>query len=270
MRAASVADGDSLLLVRLIEGTGHVMLFSKGGKCIRFPLANVPEYGRNARGNMGINLANGDIVVDAVFAPEMDEAAEDDEAVTIDDDIVLDDDTVLDDDDDEVDELDEADEAAVDDTETTLLTVTENGYGSRTPFRAYRVQGRNGKGIRSFRTGPTTGGVVGAVEVRNEDQLMLVTNTGRVIRISAKSVPVTVSRAVKGVRLMRLEDEEVLVDIERLEEPTESEEELAAEGVEGAEAEAETAETSGPDDDSADPSAGDEVPPETDGDESDA
>jgi DNA gyrase subunit A len=131
--------------------------------------------------------------------------------------------------------------------ETTLLTVTENGYGSRTPFGAYRVQGRNGKGIISFKTGDTTGGVVGAVEVSGDDQLMLVTNTGRVIRISAGSVPVTVSRAVKGVRLMRLEDEEVLVDIERLEEPEEDEETVEAADADAEASETDASETDGPD-----------------------
>jgi DNA gyrase subunit A len=210
MRAAAVAEGDTLLLVRLVE-----------------------SYGRNARGNMGINLADGDYIVDALLAPAADEilTGEEDEEDEV---------SVSD-----VESLEEEVETA--EGETTLLTVTENGYGSRTPFGAYRVQGRNGKGIISFKTGDTTGGVVGAVEVSGDDQLMLVTNTGRVIRISAGSVPVTVSRAVKGVRLMRLEDEEVLVDIERLEEPEEDEETVEAADADAEASETDASETDGPD-----------------------
>ena len=101
--------------------------------------------------------------------------------------------------------------------ETTLLTVTELGYGKRTPFIQYRLQGRYGKGILSYRTSSTTGNVVGALEVADEDELMLVTDTGRVIRISANSVRM-VGRVSQGVRLMRLETDEKIVDIARIEE----------------------------------------------------
>jgi DNA gyrase subunit A len=221
MRATAVADDDHLLLVRFIDGPGHVMLFTRGGKCIRFPLDEVPEYGRTARGNLGMNLAEGDVIVDAVIAPadqaavagpaeeEEEEAAEPNEPV-------------------------EGAEPPPDEWESTLLTITENGYGSRTPFVAYRVQGRNGKGIISFRTAGAPGAVVGAVRVRADDELMLVTDSGRVIRIAANSVPVTVSRAVKGVRLMRLEDGEKIVDVARVEEPNELPEPRAAAPVEPA------------------------------------
>lgn len=196
MRATGVADDDELLVVRVIEPEeedAHVMLFTANGKCIRFPLTEVPSYGRSARGNLGINLAAGDEVVDAVVVRG--HLADEDEPV-----------------------LSEEDEAVLD---SSLLTVTSRGFGSRTPFEAYRVQGRNGKGIISFRTGADTGDVVGALEVQDDDQLMLVTNSGRVIRISAAGVRRTVSRAVKGVRLMRLEAGESIVDLAKLAEDDE-------------------------------------------------
>ena len=116
MRAAGVAEDDELLLVRMTDDqTAHAMLFSQGGKCIRFPLANVPSFGRSARGNLGIKLEEDDMVVDGIVVPAEDPTADGDTPPS-----------------------------------TTLLTVTEFGYGSRTPFEAYRVQGRNGKGILSF------------------------------------------------------------------------------------------------------------------------
>jgi DNA gyrase subunit A len=228
MRATGVAEGDELLLVRILDADCHIMLFTKEGKCIRFPLEAVPVYGRNARGNLGINLAEGDVVVDAVVAPpdeDAEVAGEEDEELEVEE---------------TVDADADAEELAEEDpSETTLLTVSELGYGSRTPFSAYRVQGRNGKGIISFRVGESTGSVVGAVPVSSDDQLMLVTDTGRVIRIDAASVRFTKSRNVKGVRLMRLEANERLVDIERVAEEDETEEVLEGEEVEATETDSE-------------------------------
>ena len=206
MRAVGISDDDALLVVRLVDDADvHLMLFSDAGKCIRFPLADVPEYGRTARGNLGMKLGDDDMVIDAVIAP----------ATEVD---------PTDSDDDELDDLPPVDDTAdttvdADDEpwQTTLLTVTSLGYGTRTPFGAYRVQGRNGKGILSFRCTDKTGPVVGAVEVSPADQLMIVTDTGRVIRFLAGSVRITLSRNVQGVRLMRLADGERVVDVERLE-----------------------------------------------------
>jgi DNA gyrase subunit A len=218
MRAAGVAEGDALVLVRVLDGIDrHVILFSRLGKCIRFPLGEVPSYGRTARGNFGMALAEGDAIVDIVLAPAdmgdaVAEAIEAADAADVPTEV-----TDTTEDDAEGDES--ADDEAVElSDDTTLLTVTENGYGSRLPFGQYRLQRRYGKGILSFRTGEATGNVVGAIEVHADDQLMLVTDTGRVIRIAASSVPARRTRPVKGVKLMRLEPGERVVDVERLEE----------------------------------------------------
>lgn len=219
MRATAVSDDDALLRVLLVEDLDqHVMLFSKRGKCIRFLLSDVPDYGRTARGNLGMKLVGDDVVVDAVLAPGG--VAIDDEDAPEDE--LLEAEAALEAAEEE-DGLQSQAEALAEPWETTLLTVTENGFGTRTPFEAYRVQGRNGKGIISFRTGTKTGDVVGAVEVRPDDQLMLVTDTGRVIRFLAGTVRVTASRNVQGVRLMRLAEDERVVDVERLEETDEDE-----------------------------------------------
>ncbi|HMV67111.1 MAG TPA: DNA gyrase subunit A [Myxococcota bacterium] len=215
MRACGVAEGDALVLVRVVDSAEyHVILFSRGGKCIRFGLDEVPEYGRPARGNLGMQLADGDEVVDVVLAPA--------DALPLDDAEDDEDDAPLEEEIEEVGEL----------TGSTLLTVTELGFGSRTDFHAYRPQRRNGKGILSFKIGDATGSVVGAIEVWPDDQLMLVTDTGRVIRFAAASVPVRRSRAVKGVRLMRLEPGERIVDLDRLEEPEEADDGPAEEPTE--------------------------------------
>ena len=105
--------------------------------------------------------------------------------------------------------------------ETKLLTVTQKAYGKRTGFDEYPTQNRNGKGVISIKTPPESGLVVGAVDVNEEDQLMLVTDTGRIIRIGVGEVS-TYGRNTRGVRMMRLQPNEIIVDMARLEEPEES------------------------------------------------
>jgi DNA gyrase subunit A len=228
MRATSVADGDELMLVRVLASDDkHVMLFSRQGKCIRFKLADVPEYGRAARGNMGMQLSDDDEIVDCVLAPADAIDGDEDDAAPLPEGV----EALADGVDAPVEvPVDEpaADEPAADEAgdaveeadvayDSMLLTVTSLGFGGRLPFQRYRLQRRYGKGILSWRTDDDTGPVVGAVEVRSIDQLMLVTDTGRVIRLGADSVPSRKTRPARGVRLMRLEAGERIVDVARLE-----------------------------------------------------
>jgi DNA gyrase subunit A len=90
---------------------------------------------------------------------------------------------------------------------TTILTVTKNGYGKRTQEDEYRVQGRGGKGIIDIKTTDRNGQVVGAVQVRDDDQVMLVTNGGMLIRMKVKDVSV-IGRNTQGVRLISLESQQ--------------------------------------------------------------
>ena len=95
------------------------------------------------------------------------------------------------------------------------------------------TRGRAGSGIIGHKVNDKVGEVVGAKMVNDEDQLMLVTDTGRVIRIAAGSISVVAGRASMGVKLMRLDDDERIVDIARIEDPDEEEGDLP-EGAEGA------------------------------------
>jgi DNA gyrase subunit A len=99
---------------------------------------------------------------------------------------------------------------------TTILTVTENGYGKRTQESEYRVQGRGGKGIIDIKTTERNGRVVGIAQVRDTDEVMLVTNGGMLIRMRVNEISV-IGRNTQGVRLISLESaEEKVTGISRL------------------------------------------------------
>jgi len=93
-----------------------------------------------------------------------------------------------------------------------LLVAGSNGIGKRTGFEEYRVQSRGGKGIITMRTGERTGDVVGALTVRESDELMLITNGGQMVRIRVSEVRET-GRNTMGVKLMDLREGETLQDI---------------------------------------------------------
>ncbi len=91
--------------------------------------------------------------------------------------------------------------------EGPILTVTENGYGKRTPVDEYRIQTRGGKGIITIKTTKRNGGVAGAAQVSDDDQVMIITNSGVLIRMRASDISV-IGRNTQGVRLIALESRE--------------------------------------------------------------
>lgn len=99
--------------------------------------------------------------------------------------------------------------------EASILTVTENGYGKRTSISDYRMQGRGGKGIFAIKTSERNGKVVGVLQVEDEDQVMLIANSGKVIRMPMDSIRV-IGRNTQGVRLINLDEEESVVALSML------------------------------------------------------
>jgi len=97
----------------------------------------------------------------------------------------------------------------------TVLTVTERGYGKRTPLEDYRVQRRGGQGIITIRTSDRNGQVIGVAQVVDDDDLMLITDGGKVLRCRVSGIS-TMGRNTQGVRMMDLEEGETLVAIARL------------------------------------------------------
>jgi DNA gyrase subunit A len=105
----------------------------------------------------------------------------------------------------------------------TVLTVTEHGYGKRTPLDEYRVQSRGGVGIISIHTSERNGHVVGVACVRGEDELMLITQQGKVLRMATSDIR-AIGRATQGVRLIGIEETDRVVSVARLVESDEDEE----------------------------------------------
>jgi DNA gyrase subunit A len=98
---------------------------------------------------------------------------------------------------------------------TQILTVTSNGYGKRTQASEYRIQNRGGSGIFTVKRTLKTGDVVGIKTVSEEDELMVISDKGKIIRLKAVDIPIQ-GRATQGVRLIALEEGERVVAVARL------------------------------------------------------
>jgi DNA gyrase subunit A len=99
----------------------------------------------------------------------------------------------------------------------TILTVSENGFGKRTPLDDYREQNRGGQGIITIKTTERNGQVVGILQVSDGDEIMLITSGGKMIRTRVAEIP-TMSRNTQGVRLMEPSEGERVVSVAKLEE----------------------------------------------------
>ena len=154
----------------------------------------------------------------------------------------------------------------------TLLTVCEKGYGKRTPTSDYPTKNRGGKGVITIKTSERNGKVVGLRIVTDEDDLMLITNGGKLIRMPVAGIP-TIGRNTQGVRLIRLEPDEQVVAMERMAEKEEGETEVSPEvAAARAEqqgqplAEEDLGEEAAADDEEEDDDTGEDDPPEDDSD----
>ena len=110
------------------------------------------------------------------------------------------------------------------DENTTLLTVTEKGFGKRTKSEEYRTQSRGGKGILTLKITPKNGRVAGVLQVTDDDEIILIANSGKLIRTKASKISL-IGRATQGVKLIELADDDKVVGIARV---VEKEEETEA------------------------------------------
>jgi DNA gyrase subunit A len=100
---------------------------------------------------------------------------------------------------------------------TEVLAVSEMGFGKRTKIEDFRVQARGGKGIKGMKITEKTGNVVKVISVKEEDEIILMTTTGKVLRLKVKEIPVQ-RRSTQGVRLIKLSGNEKVCGVAKVEE----------------------------------------------------
>ncbi|MCL5287943.1 MAG: DNA gyrase subunit A, partial [Acidobacteria bacterium] len=185
--AINLENKDELIGVRLTDGKQMIFLASHQGQAILFRETDVRAMGRNAGGVNGMDLEKSDYVVsmDAV-QPDFEIIKKETKKTTT--------------------NLEEIESDAIRESLTSLmLTVAEKGYGKRTPLAEYRVTSRGGKGVVNLKSTERNGGVVAALQVTEESDVMIITAQGKVIRVHANEIR-EAGRSTQGVRLLRLEE----------------------------------------------------------------
>ena len=206
--AISIEQGDELVAARLTDGQQIVFLATHEGQAIRFDEADVRPMGRQAYGVWGIRMEKGDYLVGMATTPKpgadvvagvppvqgKDKDRDKDKAKSGVASVVAGDSPA------------DATAEVVDVGKrgTLILSVTENGYGKRTPADEYRLQGRGGSGVINVKTTARNGKVVGIAQVEEHSEVMLISQYGKIIRMDSETIRES-GRAAQGVRLLNLE-----------------------------------------------------------------
>jgi len=184
--AVDLNENDFLVGAAITDGQHDVMLFSDAGKAVRFDENDVRPMGRTARGVRGMNLGEGHQVIAMLVAVAEVEGVE---AITID-----------------------AEGNAI---PSSVLTATENGFGKRTPIGEYTRHGRGTKGMIAIQTTERNGKVVAAALVSPEDQIMLITTGGILVRTRVSEIR-EMGRATQGVTLINVDEGTRLSGLQRI------------------------------------------------------
>ncbi|WP_338593530.1 DNA topoisomerase (ATP-hydrolyzing) subunit A [Shewanella khirikhana] len=211
--AVNLKDGDQLIGVDITDGSSEIMLFSDAGKVVRFKegeeVAVVDENGNpvlDEEGKPQINfkgvrpMGRGATGVRGI-------ALEDGQRVV---------------------------SLIVPKDDSAILTVTANGFGKRTELAEYPAKSRATKGVVSIKVTERNGPVVGAVQVGENDEIMLISDKGTLVRTPANGVSI-IGRNTQGVTIIRTADDEQVVGLQRIDEIQDDGSEYLEEGVEGAE-----------------------------------
>ncbi|MBQ1513931.1 MAG: hypothetical protein IIZ50_06615 [Bifidobacterium sp.] len=222
-------EGDAILAVETCTDNDDVLLTANTGQCIRFPVNDVRVFaGRSSQGVRGINMGDGDSAISMAIIEHVDAdpaeraaylkrsvaerrlagAGEEEEVALTNEDV--------------------SEEAQLSDEryeflrqhEQFVLTVTEYGYGKRSSSYDFRLTSRGGKGIRATDVSKVgeIGPLVAAFPIGNDDQIMLVSDGGQVIRVPVHDIRFA-SRATKGVTIFNTAEGEKVVSVERISEP---------------------------------------------------
>jgi DNA gyrase subunit A len=195
--AVDLNENDFLVGAAITDGKHDVMLFSDAGKAVRFDENDVRPMGRTARGVRGMNLAAEQNVIAMLVAP----AEASDGAVPAEDAVAA---------------------------PSSVLTATENGFGKRTPIAEYTRHGRGTKGMIAIQTSERNGKVVAASLVSPEDQIMLITTGGVLVRTRVSEIR-EMGRATQGVTLISVDEGTRLSGLQRI---AESDSDDDADGLE--------------------------------------
>jgi len=187
--AVDLDEGDFLIGAALTDGKHDVMLFSDGGKAVRFDENDVRPMGRNARGVRGMMLDDTQSVIAMLVA---------------------------------------------EDEQQSVLTATQNGFGKRTSITEYTRHGRGTKGMIAIQQSERNGKVVAATLVHADDEIMLITDTGVLVRTRVAEIR-ELGRATQGVTLIGLDDGAKLSGLQRIVENDANVQDDSAEGTEGGE-----------------------------------
>ncbi len=231
--AMKLNDGDRLIGVAVCDESNDVLLSAQSGKAIRFPVGDVRIFaGRSSVGVRGIRLAKDDTVISMTILKHVDFDTETRDAyLKISRKLRgMDDDEVENGAEDfEAPDISDDDFARMAQGEEFILTVTLRGYGKRTSAYEYRVAKRGGSGITSISTGKRNGNVVAAFPVENEDQVMMITDAGKLIRIPVGDIRIA-GRATQGVTLFQTSENEKVMSVAHL--PQDEEDEADGEAAE--------------------------------------
>ena len=181
INAIGIEEGDELVAARVTDGNQIIFLASHDGMAVRFDESHVRSMGRAAVGVWGIDLAERDYVVGMAATTKPDAPAPAKEKVEG-----------------EPEVIDEAVKGKL------ILSVTENGYGKRTPADEYRLTNRGGKGVINVKTTERVGKVVGIAQVDETSEVMLISHYGKIIRMDSTTIRES-GRNAQGVRLLNME-----------------------------------------------------------------
>lgn len=190
--AIKIAEDDELISVNKTDGTKDVLIVSKKGKAIRFSEDDVRETGRNSIGVKAISTSKDDeLVAMLILDPDNSQILDEDE------------------------EIEEINEDQIPETREKLITLTENGFAKMTSTSAYRKQARAGKGVKTHNINKKTGDIVGAMIIEPENDLMIISQLGSIIRMYASDISIT-GRDTQGVKAMRLNEGDKVVSLAKL------------------------------------------------------
>lgn len=218
--AMKLDDGDGIVGVETCSPQDNVLLTTKMGQAMRFGVDEVRVFaGRNSVGVRGIKLADGDEVIAMSILGHFD-ATSDERTAYLKLRRLIEGDSSEAEEDEALSDAEISQEryAEMSAAEQFILAISENGYGKRSSAYEYRKTGRGGKGITAMAMSERNGEIVASFPVENDDQIMLVTNGGKLIRVPVDGIRIA-GRATQGVTVLNTAEGEQVVSVERISEP---------------------------------------------------